>query len=207
MPVDAFTESVVYQREAYKNSFITRLYWDFKDKKIISKIPSTSQKILDLGCGEGILLERLIKIYPCAEIQGYDLNEENIKICKKFKLPVKKRDICNLDVANNSVDCVLFIEVIEHMHNYEDALKEIYRVLKPGGKLILMYPNDRVFKFLRMIMLRFKEANFDYGHVMQWHPEIILSICKKLGFNNIYHEFLPFYYWNLSLHALVNMQK
>jgi ubiquinone/menaquinone biosynthesis C-methylase UbiE len=207
MPVDARVSNVIYQREAYKKSFITRLYWDYKDSVILSKIPNNAQKILDLGCGEGIMLERLINRFPHAEIEGYDLNNENIEICKALNLPVKYGDICRLDIDDNSIDCILFIEVIEHMHNYTEALQEIYRVLKPGGVLVLMYPNDTVFKFLRTMMLRHQEANLDYGHVMQWHPELMLKMAGKQGFKNVSHKFLPFVFWNLSLHALVTMQK
>ncbi|GAK76898.1 glycosyltransferase [Nonlabens ulvanivorans] len=56
-----------------------------------------------------------------------------------------KADICNLPFEDNSYDFILCNHVLEHIPDDETAMKELYRVLKPGGKAILQIPleNDR----------------------------------------------------------------
>ncbi|MGJ8683495.1 MAG: class I SAM-dependent methyltransferase [Nonlabens sp.] len=60
-----------------------------------------------------------------------------------------KADICNLPFENDSYDFILCNHVLEHIPDDETAMKELYRVLKPGGKAILQIPleNDRTVTF------------------------------------------------------------
>lgn len=60
-----------------------------------------------------------------------------------------KADICNLPFEDNSYDFILCNHVLEHIPDDETAMKELYRVLKPGGKAILQIPleNDRDITF------------------------------------------------------------
>ncbi len=53
-----------------------------------------------------------------------------------------KADICNLPFKNNSFDFILCNHVLEHIPNDTKAMKELYRVLKPGGTAILQIPQD-----------------------------------------------------------------
>ena len=79
-----------------------------------------------------------------------DLNNV-ISLSKKIKFKANytadKIDALNLPFANNYFDVVLSISVIEHINDEGDslAMKEIWRVLKPGGKLILTFPVNKVY--------------------------------------------------------------
>jgi len=202
MPVDAVTTQVIYQREAYRKSWLTRLYWDYKDNWLIAAIPKDARFVVDLGCGEGIMLDRLFRRFPDRKVRGYDLNDENVRICREYGLPAEKGDVCALPVPDGTIDCALFIEVIEHMPNYREALSAISRLLKPGGTLIVMYPNDRVFRFLRTLLLRFKDAKQDYGHVFQCTPATLKAAASDSGFRQMRSRFLPFLFWPVSLHGV-----
>lgn len=100
-------------------------------------------KILDLGCGTGygskILFERGNEVY------GIDISKEAINYAKrKYQGP---KYICspaeNLPFPDEFFDAITAFEVIEHIKNYEQALNEIYRVLKRGGDFFLSTPNPR----------------------------------------------------------------
>ncbi len=92
-----------------------------------------ASKILDAGCGEGVLVEELkMKGY---NIEGIDLNYES-----EF---VKRGNIISLPYDDNSFDLVLLLDVLEHLpydQQYK-ALSEIKRVLKNNGILIMSFPN------------------------------------------------------------------
>lgn len=208
MPVDVNLprEGMIYQREQYQKGGIGRWYWDYRDEKILERI-GLEKKIVDLGCGEGILLEKLIQRFPDANVLGIDPSPENVSICRKHGLDVYAGSAYELPLESASVDCVLFIEVIEHLKNPELAIREIYRVLKKEGRLILLSPNDSVFKLARLLTFKFKEAFYDAGHVKQWHPAEMIKFLKSIGFETIYKRSLPFHLWLISLHCLITARK
>ena len=84
MPVDPGYHRYppLIQREQYAKGGIGRWYWDYRDRIIFNFIRPNDQDILDLGCGEGITLERLIKHFPGRNIHGIDILPENIEICE-----------------------------------------------------------------------------------------------------------------------------
>lgn len=90
-------------------------------------------KILDLGCGEGVLVEEYAK-------KGYNISGLDWNYQSEY---VKKGDVCNIPLPNESVDIVLCLDVLEHLKydQQEVALKEIKRILKREGKVIFSLPN------------------------------------------------------------------
>lgn len=109
----------------------------YKEKMVwvenyLTQIPKNS-KILDVGCGEGVLVERFYK--RGYNIIGLDLNySSNI---------VKKGDITEMPFKGQEFDIVLCLDIIEHLNfdKQEKALTEIKRVLKDNGILLLSVPN------------------------------------------------------------------
>ena len=90
-------------------------------------------KIVDLGCGEGILVEEYRN--KGFDIVGVDYNYESD--C------VLRGDITKLDFDDASVDLVMALDVIEHLDfdQQEKAICEIRRVLRPEGRALLTIPN------------------------------------------------------------------
>jgi SAM-dependent methyltransferase len=208
MPVDYRMKEgeVLYQRDQYEKGGPGRWYWDYRDEVTISHI-NHEQRILDIGCGEGITLERLIRRLPDRHIIGLDLLAENVAICKNHGLPVVQGDAYHLAFADGSLDCCLFMEVIEHLDQPERALAEIHRVLKTGGLLLIVFPNDLMWVVARLATLKIKEAFYDPGHVRRWSPRSIRDEVVEHSFEVIKQTSLPFRCWPLSLHHLAAVRK
>jgi ubiquinone/menaquinone biosynthesis C-methylase UbiE len=198
---------VLYQRDQYKKGGIAKRYWDYRDKVIVKSISEDADVILDAGCGEGITLEKICGAFGGRRVIGLDIIDDNVSICKKHGLPVSKGDIYHLEMPDKSVDCCVFSEVIEHLDDPKSALLEVKRVLNPGGRLIVVFPNDLTFKLARIITLKFKEAFYDAGHLIQWSPKSIKLFLKQHGFEVLKQVNIPFYLWHLSLHHLVVCRK
>jgi len=209
MPVDIkpTEQKKLYQRDQYEKGGIGRLYWDYRDKKIFENISKDAKVILDAGCGEGVTLEKLQKMFPNRDVSGVDLNPENIDICKKYNLPVSEGDLLDLDISDGSIDCCVLSEVIEHLKQYNAALSEICRILKVKGKLIIVFPNDFMFKLARILCFKFKEAFYDPGHVKQWGPRVAKKHLKESGFKIIRTRNIPFLFWPISLHCVITAEK
>ena len=112
----------------------------------VSQIRGKPLKILDAGCGAG---GRAIDCLKFGYVAALDINDTAVKLTRQKNIPlVKKADICALPFPAEEFDAVLCLDVIYHREVKNDlqALKECFRVLKPGGKLILRVP---AFEFLR----------------------------------------------------------
>lgn len=101
-------------------------------------------KILDAGCGTGINLKALEKY---GEAVGVDVSAQAIAFCKKRGCDARKGSVEKLPFDDSSFDLVVCVDVIYHKEVKDDvkALKELERVCKPGGILLLKVP---AYKFL-----------------------------------------------------------
>ena len=100
----------------------------------ISKLPNDSY-ILDNGCGNGRNMT-----YPNHRFKGIDSAKTFIDICIKKGLDCELGDICHLPFEDNTFDAILCIATFHHLSSPKrrlQTLNEMYRVLKPGGKVLL----------------------------------------------------------------------
>jgi ubiquinone/menaquinone biosynthesis C-methylase UbiE len=98
-----------------------------------------ARRVLDVGCGTGILLPRLLEACPQAVITELDLAEDMLK-ANAAKLAVPRvRHVCAdgacLPFAEAAFDLVLCFGVLPHFEDLAGALGEMGRVLQPGGAL------------------------------------------------------------------------
>jgi len=118
---------------------------------------SNVKKVLEIGCGIGVITSYLAGKYRW-EIIGIDLDPEQIARAKKDNneneyLKFFEADATNLSFEDNEFDVVLSFDVLHHIPDWDKALSEIVRVLKPTGFYLL---NDltlpkftaRIFKYL-----------------------------------------------------------
>jgi len=125
-------------RQIGRNLFWFNAYVAARYQQVARLIPRKSkQKILDIGCGDGVLLS----LIAGGEKYGLDLDQDGLDYaqCK-----VKGKFICGsaeaLPFGKNFFDVVMATEIIEHLEHPALMLGEIKRVLKPGGRVIITTP-------------------------------------------------------------------
>lgn len=94
--------------------------------------------VLDVGCSTGYISKGLIN-RGCI-VYGVDLNPNAVAIAQYCGLFASVCPVETLTFQDNFFDVCLIFDVLEHLYNPEDGIKELYRVLKPGGKLIGTVP-------------------------------------------------------------------
>ncbi len=99
------------------------------------------KKFLDAGCAKGRFTKALVK--RGAFLSGIDITENFINIAKENvpEADFRLASVIDMPFGNNTFDGVLCIEVIEHIPDTEKAIREMTRVLKPSGKIIIIDKN------------------------------------------------------------------
>ncbi|MEO1997169.1 MAG: class I SAM-dependent methyltransferase [Planctomycetaceae bacterium] len=110
---------------------------------------SRFQHILDVGSGAGQLLGHLLKrVAPDTSLTGFDLSQRMLRRARtRLRSPRPKLiagDLTHLPFASQSFDCITCGYVLEHLPDPLPGLKELGRVLKPGGSVLVLATEDTV---------------------------------------------------------------
>ncbi len=123
-------------------------------------IPGTARTLLDVGCNAGDLLANLHQSHRHLRLVGVDVNAAQIERARK-RLPRIEFHYASgiaLPFPDDCFDCVTCIEVLEHVPAdlREGALREMRRVLRPGGRLVLRVPHAGTFAWMDTNNFRFR---------------------------------------------------
>lgn len=101
--------------------------------------PTGAARVLDVGCGEGRLLARLQDLgWTCV---GQDVDPQAVAAARQRGLAVTEGDLLAQRYPDASFDAIVLSHVIEHVHDPGLHLRECLRVMRPGGRLVLLTPN------------------------------------------------------------------
>lgn len=101
--------------------------------------PLAGKRLLDVGCGLGLYLRRF-RAFSQA-VFGVDIDLEKLQEAAVELPNLAQAPAEALPFPDNTFDMVLLHEVIEHVRNDRQTLREAYRCLKPGGRLVIFAPN------------------------------------------------------------------
>ena len=143
--------------------------------------------MLDIGCGGGATLQRLLKRSVDAKVYGIDISEESVAKAKKVNANVldKQVFVCQgsaekLPYEDDKFDLVTAVETVYFWPNLPDCLKEVYRVLKSGGRCA--------------IMVEVIDANSVWTNVVDgmtvYSPEELKKLLDNVGFTQtmVHHK-------------------
>lgn len=140
--------------------------------------------VLDLGSGKKPSYLSRLRVQPEVYLRGDGLPEFNPDLVVNFEQP--------LPLADGVVDGVLLMNVLEHIYDHKLLLREIYRVLKPGGKLYLYVP----------YLVRVHNSPYDY---FRYTGRALHQLAAEVGFtatevyaNGGFIKFVPELYKKLG---------
>ena len=185
----------------------------FKIKK--KKLPLSGLKILDIGCGGGLIAEPMSRLG--ANITGIDASEKNIKIAKahlkknKLKINYKCASPENLNQKEN-FDVILNLEIIEHVEDVELFMEKSSKLLKKNGLMFVATINKTLKSYLFAIIgaeyiLRWLPiGTHDWENFVEPSKLILLGEKNRLKINKI--DGIKFDIisnnWNLSKDKSIN---
>ncbi len=100
------------------------------------------RRILEVGCGAGHLLEVLEA--EGAHAVGLDVNPPAVEAADTSRAAVTLADAARLPFSDGAFDALVSVHTIEHLPALDAALREMVRVVRPGGRLLLIYPAEPI---------------------------------------------------------------
>lgn len=152
--------------------------------------PQRGQKILDVGCGRGHLVKALTG--HGIEAWGIDLNPNASELAGD--LNVRTMSAAALEFGDASFDSVVSFHAIEHIPPLTQAMAEIARVVKPGGKILLVYPAEPIrglYAIPTSIILHRTPFKAREVHVHRLNPRKVQRLGTAAGLSELRHRFRP----------------
>lgn len=178
----------------YSRNPIERAIWQRKlawMTKTLAQTPHT--RVVDIGCGDGGLVQTTD---PKSSYTGVDISPTQlahfrthlpaIRKTHPGKITLVEHDVSVLPFKANSFDLALACDVLEHVMDPVKVIREIQRVLTPGGYALFSIPNEPVWQTIRILSLRWPPRSPD--HLFFITPDIITREFPRV----VAEAFLPF---------------
>lgn len=156
-------------------------------RNIFSLIPPDRhyKRLLDAGSGPGVISFEMGRQFPEADVQGVDFDGDAVRISNHI---AKKIGATNVKFRRSSIedlnekdlfDLIVCVDILEHIENDLNAIEALFRLITPGGILVLHIP----YLYRRYPVWR-KALNFDVPtHVRRgYEPEEIRQKVRQTGF-------------------------
>lgn len=183
-------------------------YWDnqevlddFRYKwPVVKKYIPTKKNIrlLDFGCGKGVILQKILKINPALKITGVDVSDQALKVTRK-KLPnqkfIKIDEGVILPFDDNTFDFITVLDVLEHVYDTQLIYKELARILKPRGKILITVPFYGLIKNLIIATFAFEFVyNPQSPHIRFYTKKSLSRELKQVYLKPLRFEYFGRFY-------------
>lgn len=146
-------------------------------------------RILDLGCGNGYVSAELAR--RGHDVLGIDASPDGIEIARR-EYPAARFEACSVyeerlaSLVGDPLDCVIALEVIEHLYYPRRLLSQAYALARPGGWVIVSTPYHGYAKNLAISLYNGWDAHFhagwDGGHIKFFSRRSLSAMIQEAGF-------------------------
>ena len=175
-----------YYESGIESNFLQR-HWHKRKWEVVEKLVSgTSGRILDVGCASGHISNKIQKKLTRSRVVGLDVSLRFIEFAKKRYPKVKfvLADAHSLPFSNKTFDLILSTETLEHVVFPQKVLREMRRVLKPDGVIVVsMDSGNSLFRLVWYFWTRWGPGKVWLGsHLTHFNSTKLADLITKAGF-------------------------
>jgi glycosyltransferase involved in cell wall biosynthesis len=171
-------DSADYDDRAFYSIIPLQRYWQRRRHSIVLLWARGHQRTLDAGCGSSVIVQSLNNAV------GMDLLFPKLRFLRRYSIPVAQGSAFALPFKDDSFDCLITSEVIEHVP-YDDALfTEMRRVLRADGTLIIGTPDYAtwLWRVIEPIYGWVIPGGYHDEHITRYTRSTLSDILKRHGF-------------------------
>ena len=168
-------------------------FFNYERNWVLPPLFKSNEEVLDLGSGNSIVGEYLVKKFNC-RVTALDFSKIAIEVAKKKGVKGIVGSVeDNLPFKNGYFDLVFWGDNIEHVWQPKLILKEIYRVLKSKGRVIISTPNQAYWRYRLHSLLKGElpktegtpNQPWEWTHIRFFNRNILNKLLKLCGFKEI----------------------
>jgi ubiquinone/menaquinone biosynthesis C-methylase UbiE len=175
-----------YYRSIRENIF--QRFWHKKRFEEVSRLlEPVKGKILDVGSADGVFTKVILDKTDARKIIGIDVLKESVDWAKKHwkknkRLEFRVADAHELPFKASTFDAAVCLEVLEHVFEPLQVLKEIKRVLKKGGYAVFLVPSENfLFRFIWFLWGFWRGKIWQDTHIHTYRNNYLLALNQKAG--------------------------
>lgn len=160
-----------------------KLFGFYKEQEIREELERVKGgKLLDVAGGTGYLISHYLDIFE--KVTVVDSSSGMLSIAKKRGLEVCNCSALSLPFGDNSFDVILCTDALHHIKDYEIALPEMHRVLKPGGVIIIQ--EIHILGLQGALFYLWEKIWIDNSRFIT--PEVLMTFMNNIGFDGSIRE-------------------
>ena len=181
---DGIVTGNTYDKYGSQNAVVKRLMAGFQSclEELLARAGPDS--LLDVGCGEGLLAQRVAQRLPAARVVGADLEEESIQAGwsrhRAPNLEYRAMDGRVLPFADGEFDAVSALELLEHVPNPDAMLAEMSRCAR--RHLLVSVPREPLWRALNLARGAYvAQLGNTPGHLNHWSKRAFVALMREHG--------------------------
>jgi dolichol-phosphate mannosyltransferase len=170
--------SADYDERAFYSIIPLQRYWQRRRHNITVSWTRNAGRILDVGCGSSLIIQSLNNAV------GMDMSQSKMRFLRRYGMPLVRGSAFDLPFRDDSFDCVISSEVIEHIVFDDRLFTEMRRVLRPGGMLVIGTPDYATigWRTIEPLYGLFQPGGYKDEHITHYTRASLTEILERHGF-------------------------
>ena len=172
-------EAADYDLRAFGSRIVFQRYWQQRRHKLVTNWVPKGARTLDIGCGSSRILIDL------QNTVGLDIRMNKLRFMRRFDKELLNGSLFQLPFSDQSFDCVICSQVIEHVAFDENIFSEFQRVLRSGGTLILGTPDYASWQWVTIetIYKHVIPGGYADEHITHYTHQMLKDLVDRHGFD------------------------